>query len=138
VAFDVILNAVWLLLGTAAFAFMLTRAARGKASPLCCIGVGLIMAALFPIISATDDVIRIQHLERTHRPTKADSENKDHTRTSENLIRLYEAMELPLAVAPVKIAFTLVFAFLVTSLCNACARQRTVSQGGRSPPLALS
>jgi hypothetical protein len=138
VGFDAILNTVWLLLGTIALAVILARTIKGSSRLLCCIGVGLVVATLFPVISATDDVIRIQHLEGTHHSHKGRSETDSHKRTSDNLIRLYEAMESPLAATPVRISFSLFFIFLIVALCVLYARQRTVAPGGRSPPSCLA
>jgi hypothetical protein len=134
VGFDAILNTAWVLLGFAALVAMLCRALQGRSPALCCIGVGLIIAALFPVISATDDVIRIQHLDESHRHG---SDTNSHKRTNDSLIRLYEAMESPLAVTPIRIAFSLCFVFLIMPLCEAYARLRTIAQSGRSPPFCL-
>jgi hypothetical protein len=136
VGFDAILNIIWLLLGLVGIAVTVARPTKSRSPILCSIGVALIVAALFPIISATDDVIRIQHLERTHASQKSNPNSDSHRRTGDNLVRLFEAMESPVAVAPIRISFTLFFAFLLLPLCIAYVRQRTVSQGGRSPPLA--
>jgi hypothetical protein len=138
VGFETILNSVWLVLGLIALVFTLGRAMKGRSPLLCCVGIGLIVATLFPIISASDDVIRIQHLEQSHSSHQKSSDTDSHKRTSENVIRLYEAMESPLAATPVQIAFTLFFAFLIIPLCNAYALQRTIAQSGRSPPVCLA
>jgi hypothetical protein len=143
VAFETILNCAWLLLGFTALAFMLGRSRKGRSPVLCCVGVGLIIAALFPIISASDDVIRIQHLERVHGSSNRNAQNQSsntngHKRTNDTLIRLYEAMESPLAVTPVRISFVLFFAFLTVPLCAAYARQCTIAQSGRSPPARVA
>jgi hypothetical protein len=100
--------------------------------------VGLIVAALFPIISASDDLIRIEHLERMHGHNSQSSGTTSHKRNNENLIRLFEAMESPLAATPVRISFVVFFAFLSISLCKAYARQCTIAQSGRSPPTCVA
>lgn len=132
--FETILNAVWLVLGIVALVTMLRRASKGRAPALCCICVGLVITTLFPIISASDDVIRIQHLQGSHREQQNRSETDGHKRTSDNLVRLYEAMESPLASSPVRISFTLCFTFVIVPSCDAYARQGTIAQSGRSPP----
>jgi hypothetical protein len=124
------------MLAFTALAFMLGRPRRGRSRVLCSIGVGLIIAALFPVISASDDVIRIQHLERQHESSDHGSQS-GHKRSNDNLIRLYEAMESPLAATPVRISFVLFFAFLTLPLCEAYARQCTIARSGRSPPALL-
>jgi hypothetical protein len=138
VGFETILNAVWLALGALALIVMLSRARKDRSPLLCCIGVGLVITTLFPVISASDDVIRIQHLEKAHNARRNPSDPDSRKRTNDNLIRLYEAMESPLAVTPLRISFTLCFAFLIVPLCSAYARQRTIAQGGRSPPIWLA
>jgi hypothetical protein len=134
VAFETILNAVWLLLGFSAIGVILARSRQGRSPALCCIGVALIVATLFPVISASDDVIRIQHLERVHESQHQDSRSTGHKRTTDSLIRLYEAMESPLAMTPVRVSFVLFFVFLTIPLCQANARHSTIAQSGRSPP----
>jgi len=138
VAFETILNAAWLLMGFIALAAICARSYKSRSPISCCIGVALIIATLFPIVSASDDVIRIQHLERAHESRHNDSESSRHKRTNESLIRLYEAMESPLAPTPVRVCFVLFFAFLVGPLCVADVRQRAIAQGGRSPPVCLA
>jgi hypothetical protein len=135
VAFENILNGVWLLLGFIALIAIRARSTKSRSPVLCCIGVALVIATLFPIISASDDIIRIQHLERGHESQSQRSNS--HKRTTDSLIRLYEAMESPLAVTPVRVCFVLFFAFLIVSLCNPDVRQRTIAQSGRSPPLCV-
>lgn len=135
--FDAVLNAVWLLLGVLALATVLSRARRGRSPVLRCIGVGLVFAALFPVISATDDVIRLQYLERFH-PKQEGSRSDTHQRTTDNLIRLYEALESPLSANPVRIFFTAVFAFLSVVLCQVYGRKRTISPSGRAPPVLFT
>lgn len=132
--FESILNTVWLVLGAIALSTILGRTCKGRSPALCFIGVGLVITTLFPIISASDDVIRIQHLQGSRREQRNHSKTDGHGRTSDNLIRLYEAMESSLASSPVQISFTLSFAFLTTPSCGDYARQGTIAQSGRSPP----
>jgi hypothetical protein len=134
VAFETILNAAWLVMGFLALAAILVRAPKSKSSVSCLIGVALIIATLFPVISASDDVIRIQHLDRTNSAQQKDSSSGNHKRTTDNLIRLYEAMESPMAVSPVRIDFVLLFAFLVFVSFIFYIQKRTIAESGRSPP----
>ncbi len=137
-AFESILNAAWLVLGVVALAAICARSFKARNTISCCIGVALIAATLFPVISASDDVIRIQHLERAHRSRRNSSNTSGQKRTTESLIRLYEAMESPLAPAAVRICFVLFLIFVISPLCVANVRQRTMAQGGRSPPLCCA
>ncbi len=139
-AFESILNAAWLWMGIIALIVLCARSFKARNTVSCCIGVALIAATLFPIISASDDVIRIQHLERAHQAGQNTGQNGNsgHKRTTENLIRLYEAMESPLVPAAVGISFVLFFIFLIRPLCVANVQQRTMASGGRSPPVAFA
>jgi hypothetical protein len=137
VAFESILNSAWLVMGVTALIVLCARSFKARNTVSCCIGVALIAATLFPIISASDDVIRIQHLERAHQTGQNSGNNAGHKRTTENLIRLYEAMESPLVPAAVRICFVLFFIFLVRPLCAANVLQCTMANGGRSPPVCF-
>jgi hypothetical protein len=125
-------------MGFIALSVIAARSFKARNPISCCIGVALIAATLFPIISASDDVIRIQHLERTHQSQRDSTNTSGHKRATESLIRLYEAMESPLAATPVRICFVLFFAFLIGPLCVANVRQHTIAQGGRSPPVTFA
>jgi hypothetical protein len=138
VAFESILNAAWLLMGIFALIAICARACKARNTVSCCIGAALIAATLFPVISASDDVIRIQHLERTHQSHPDSSNTAGHKRTTESLIRLYEAMESPLVPAVVLISFVLVFIFLVRPFCVANVGERKMAQGGRAPPACFA
>jgi len=122
------------MLGVIALIALCARSFKARNTVSCGIGVALIAATLFPVISASDDVIRIQHLERTHQTGQNGGSTSGHKRTTENLIRLYEAIESPLVPAAVRICFVLFFIFLVRPLCVANAFERTMANGGRSPP----
>lgn len=93
------------------------------------IGVALIVAALFPYISATDDIVRTEDLATHH------GQNHSGKKTpNDNLIRLYEALDSPIvspACAFVMTFFAIGLVFLPTvkrayRVAPACA--------GRSPP----
>lgn len=137
--FETALNLAWIVLGLIALgctANSVLRGSdlrRGRAAWLHLVGVGLIIAALFPYISATDDVVRIEHFraeQRSHapsRPTKTD-----------NLVRLYEALDTPSICAAVEIAYTPHFVKLVAAAPVQPADRIAPSEAGRSPPfLAL-
>lgn len=135
--FEAALNVVWLLLGVWALAFTAHAAFRRKpayrraSAWLHVVGVGLIVAALFPYISATDDVVRIEHFSSQH-----DSHHSGNQSKTDDLIRLYEAMETawvsPVSQAPLIFFFiALVFVPLVTLI-----ERIAPFEAGRSPPLA--
>ncbi len=127
------LNAAWVFLsliavGTAfAAAYLRSGALRSKRFQVLC--VVLIVAALFPYISSTDDALRMQYL-RGHEHQTNPTDNRNH----DNLMRLYEAMDAPVVAEPVAIVMVL---FLIT-LVSVSALQpmdRAVPQlSGRSPP----
>jgi hypothetical protein len=145
VTFDSILNVLWMLLGLLALATTMrftlakgSRMARRRVWQSCAV-VGLIAATLFPVVSATDDVLRIQHLQRLHvtggstdrRPAPAQKSSAD------SLIRLFESMDMPLMAVVATLLFTLLFVcFLKTLLQNGIDRENP-SASGRSPPALL-
>ena len=118
--FDTALNLLWLLLGLLALAA--TIRSKQRTTWLQILVVALVVAALFPFISATDDLVRI---EQAARPSGA----------NEQLIRLYTNMETPLpAVAP-ELSFSLCFVLLVLPLLTR-SLDRSVPVGiGRAPPV---
>ena len=90
----------------------------------------MIVAALFPYISATDDILRIEHF--TAQQTGAGHSNKEHQ--NENLLRLYETVDTPLLGVTCQIEFVLFFvAFLLPVVFRFLDRE-TPFYTGRSPP----
>ncbi len=137
--FETALNLIWLVLGALALANTL-RVRRNRSglhhAPawLHVCGVAMIMAALFPYISATDDVLRIRHMDlqqtqgNRHEPAKKSS--------SDALIRLYEAMDTPVACTATEVSFTLFFVSLVLAPVSVLVDRSTPFRIGRSPPFA--
>ena len=130
---------VWLLLGAIALACTIRARSRGPvtqqrigAAPLHVIGVALIVAALFPYISATDDVVRIQNFDQQH-----DTHHPAKTPQNQNLIRLYETMDTPLVCSVQEIQLVLFFFALVFASAVACVERSRPSKSGRSPPRLL-
>jgi hypothetical protein len=138
VSFESSLNVVWLLLGIVALAATIraTYAERAIYLPrrvwLHVVGTALIVAALFPYISATDDVLRIEHL----------SEQQKRTGTTRNspandLMRLYQTLDTPVIAEAKQTTPTLVFVMLVSTLLVQLIDRSAPLQSGRSPPLCV-
>jgi hypothetical protein len=136
VHFDTALNLVWAFLGVLALASTVRAAAftRPHRRPawLHIIGVALIIAALFPYISATDDLVRTEDLVPKHAPNDSSPAKKA---PNSNLIRLYETLDTPLACATcsVSIVFLVVWLILLPPLKR--DRRLAPARAGRSPPL---
>ena len=96
-------------------------------------GVALIVAALFPYISATDDVLRIQHLNIEH-----SHERNEKKTPSDQLIRLYETMDTPVVCTVQRISLVLFFVSLVFVPIAKVLKRSSPQASGRSPPFALS
>jgi hypothetical protein len=93
--------------------------------------VALILATLFPYVSATDDVLRIEHMNGQHLP----SHHHEGKRTaSDSLIRLYEAMDTPLVAVVKQISLSLVFVSLVIAPVLTGVDRKLPLFMGRSPP----
>jgi hypothetical protein len=120
VRFDCFLNLLWLLLGLSA----LLAATCSSRKRLCLdiVGVALVIATLFPFISATDDMVQIEQ-------TKT-----QQTGPNDNLIRLYQAMEAPLAVSAPRLFLTLAVIFLLVAPSVRGIQRSTPACSGRSPP----
>lgn len=142
--FDAFLNVAWLSLGLVALC-LTSRVAFRRDRPtraprwLLLVGVGLIIAALFPYISASDDVLRIdgsQQLEQTaghHDGTKAPKNSP-----RDNLLRLYETMDAPLVCQVACLTLTFCFVAFVFSYGVRGVDRDTPGFAGRSPPYLVS
>jgi hypothetical protein len=102
----------------------------GKSRWLLLVGVALIVAALFPYVSATDDVLRIDRFRTQH--TQQDG-TKRHNK-ADDLVRLFETLDAPLVcrVAGVFLIFVFV-AFLATYFESRIDRSVPLTSV-RSPP----
>jgi hypothetical protein len=135
VSFETSLNLAWLLLGIIA----LTCTIRSTYSKqmfyvprrawLHVVGTGLIVAALFPYISATDDVLRIEHFSEQQKPagTSQNSQTND-------LMRLYQTLDTPVIAGTTQATLTFVFVMFVNTLLVQLIDRSTPLQSGRSPP----
>jgi hypothetical protein len=137
VHFETALNLVWLLLGllalacTAHAAFRQERERRRAPAWLHIVGVGLIVAALFPYISATDDILRIDRFSAQH-----DSNRQSNQTKTDDLIRLYEVMDSPLACPVSGVILIFFFVSLVFAPFARLIDRIAPFEAGRSPPLA--
>lgn len=133
--FETALNVAWLLLGLLALAFTAHAAFRRKPEEtrapawLHIVGVGLIVAALFPYISATDDIVRIEHFNSQHNPRHPGKQAK-----TDDLIRLYEAMDTPLACPVSTVVLIFFFVSLVFAPLARLIERFKPFEAGRSPP----
>jgi hypothetical protein len=137
VRFDTALNLIWVLLGIIALAGTIRAHVRrapkiASSGWLHIVGVALIIAALFPYISATDDLVRSEDLTTTQHQDHSSPAKKN---PNENLIRLYETLDSPLACAIC--AYTVVFfaVWLVFTLIITADHRVAPACAGRSPPL---
>jgi hypothetical protein len=135
VQLDLTLNVFWLLLGVLAIGMTL-RASSGKSGPTRwrLAGIVLVLAALFPFISATDDILRVEHYTSEHETTEHGRHHSQRTTTTDDLIRLYEAMDAPLVPDVAGIAFILLFFSFVTVLHDPVLTRVAPGTSGRSPP----
>ncbi len=145
--FDTALNVAWLLLGIVALTSTLcastvgslggqrrrTHALKLRQMPkwLQLVGVASIVIALFPYISASDDLVRIENA----RPRTQQQGSAPHSPASD-LLRLYEVTEAPLVGHICNFAVTFVFLCLIV-VPEKSALGRTVPESsGRGPPSA--
>lgn len=139
VHFETALNVIWVVLGIIALAntarAALSRKSRLKNSPawLRIVGVALIVASLFPYISATDDALRAEHFAAQHERGHAGK----HSRI-DNLMRLYEAMDNPLLSEARKIVLIFFFVSLVFTPALEPVTRMVPQHAGRSPPCPVA
>jgi hypothetical protein len=144
VQFETALNLIWFVLGVLALAstvrsrlhsacaYRLKYAVHSPVWLHVC-GVALIVSALFPYISATDDVLRIEHMNVGQVPGHHQETGKKAG--IDGLIRLYETMDTPVIGAVREIAFILFFVAMVVVPVRRRVDRSTPLQSGRSPPL---
>jgi hypothetical protein len=141
VHFDTTLNLAWVLLGFLALASAVRSEFFGRVRSrgskwLHVVGVALIVVALFPYISATDDILRIEHLnselEHGHGNTNSNSQKQN-----DDLLRLYETMDSPLFADVCRLVFTFCFFAFVVIFTLVTLSRNVPYRAGRSPP-ALS
>jgi hypothetical protein len=128
---DTALNTLWFAMGILACAGAI-RATR-RYSGFRVAGVVLVVAALlFPYISATDDVVRIEHLRG-----QSGHSSSSQRGPTDDLVRLYQTMDTPLVCAVLRVSLTLFFVLLIgTSIVRRIDRSAPF-ESGRSPPQFL-
>lgn len=128
---DTALNLVWSALGILACAGAVRATRRYDGFRIA--GAVLIVAAiLFPYISATDDVVRIEHLRG-----QSSQSSSSHPSANDDLIRLYQTMDTPLVSAVVRVSFILFFVLFVGIAVARRIDRSAPFQSGRSPPRLL-
>jgi hypothetical protein len=136
VHFDAALNLAWLFLGGLALARTIratwcqSDVTTPKSRWLHIVGVALIVAALFPYISATDDVLRIEHFKAQH-----DSRHSSKQTENDDLMRLYETTDSPLVCRVCQVALVFFFISLVFTPAARLMERIAPLHAGRSPPL---
>ena len=140
--FDTVLNLAWLLLGVFALASTVRAKSGGSAAKPCrakwlhLVGVALILAALFPYISATDDILRIEHFNAQHPRDHRHQPNKRSQ--NDELMRLYETVDTPLLCKTCALALVLCILSLVFIATPRAIDRIAPLQAGRSPPSLLA
>lgn len=138
--FEAALNVLWLSLGLFALAntirTALRRTAAGREAPgwLHIVGVALIVVALFPYISATDDVLRIEHFNAQHDQANPDHANQRKQTQNDDLMRLYQTMDSPLVCRIPELALTFFFISLTFTPTATLIDRSAPFEAGRSPP----
>lgn len=98
------------------------------------IGVALIVAALFPYISATDDLVRSEDLPNQHTQDHSSPTKKT---PNDSLIRLYEALDSPLACTTCAFVIAFFAVWIVFLPVAKRAHHIAPACAGRSPPLLV-
>jgi hypothetical protein len=119
VRFDTILNLLWLLLGLSAV--LATIRIKPRRKGLRVLGAALVVAALFPFISATDDLLRIEQAAQPDGPNG-------------QLVRLYLNMETPLEARAPQLTYSVSFTQLITKPVQRRIERSEPLRLGRSPP----
>jgi hypothetical protein len=137
VYFDTVLNVAWLLMGTLAFASTLLASRRVAperkrlAGWFQIVGVASIFVALFPYVSATDDVLCLEQW------TQSEHQQQDNGKHGNNFQRLFETSNQSTVSRASSFAVTLTFVELVVVLTYRIISRSTPQSSGRSPPSAF-
>ncbi len=126
---------MWLCVGALALANTIRatfhRDPEKKRAPawLHIVGVALIVVALFPFISATDDVLRIEHFNAQH-----DRSHPNKQTQNDELMRLYQTMDSPLLCRASEIVLIFFFISVVFTPLATLIERIAPFEAGRSPP----
>lgn len=140
---DTTLNVVWAVLGLLALACTARAALRdnaGRNGPRWLLIVLLVSTALFPYISASDDILRIDQGPATSvssaasgRVSPGHSQSRSH-HPLDDLLRLYETLDTPLIARLLAIVFTILLIAFVYAWNYTRAGRTIPDVAGRSPP----
>ena len=142
--FETALNLLWLVPGLLALASTIratlrqTRGVKRAPAWLHVVGVALIVAALFPYISATDDLVRIDNFNSQHSPQHGPQNKQGHSGKhghSNELMWLYETMDSPLVCGVTEVALTFSLVWLVFTPVIRVMDRVAPFRAGRSPPV---
>lgn len=139
--FEAALNLLWVALGVIALALTVLAALARRDKPhtgrnaslgLHVVGVCLVVLTLFPYISATDDMVRIEHFcAETGCPHSSLPGNHNQTN---NLIRLYQTMETSVVCTVPEVVLVFFFVCLVFAPAPRPIERIQPREAGRSPP----
>ena len=132
--FDVALNLAWLGLGSLILALTIgaSRYLKGRNSVpywLRIAGAVAIAGALFPFVSATDDLVRMEAIAS---PTE--HQDTRNTGSNNSLLHLYQATEAFLTSGAIRIPYTPVFFAIPRSIAPQSLGYVRLHIAGRSPP----
>jgi hypothetical protein len=136
VHFETALNCAWLLLAAIALVSTIGVVRRGRSRAetfsawLQLVGVASVVLALFPYISATDDLLRIANAV----PQSKQSEPGQRAPAAD-LLRLYETADAPLVCQACRLTVTFFTVWLIVVPVKAAVTRSMPLQSGRSPPV---
>ena len=90
------------------------------------------MVALFPYISASDDVIRVANAQ-----SQTEHQGSSPHSPVTDLLRLYEVSDAPIVSPACTLAITFVFFCLIVTAEKIVAGRSTPKPSGRGPPSSL-
>lgn len=135
---DLFLNTVWALLGAIALAAVSLADARERclrpfrSRILHVVGTALVVTALFPYISATDDVVQIEHVRADAGRHGKQSSGQHHN--GNDLWRLYDANDHSVAQSYSYVAPSFAFVSLIATPVISFTETSVPQAAGRSPP----
>ena len=147
--FDTALNIAWLVLGIVALASTLCFSKVSSAAAiqssrayalgyqrmpqwLQLVGVASIVIALFPYISASDDLVRIANAR-----TETGQQGSTPHSPANDLLRLYEVTDAPLIGHVCSLVVTFVFLCIVVLTEKAALGRSAPKPSDRGPPVGL-